>query len=74
MKKIESASVKYLVLQIIAISAAGIILWPLFDLFWCNVISHTKFVYSIPGHLVEPIAFGCVVGLILWVLEKRKVE
>ena len=74
MKKIETTSVKYLVIMILATSIAGMILWPLFDLFWCAVISHTEFVYSIVDHLVEPIIFGCIFGIVLWVLEKKKAK
>ena len=72
MKKIESTSFQYLILQIVAISVAGMVLWPLLDLFWCAVLSHTQFVYSIPDHLVEPIVFGGIVGTVFWVLEKKK--
>ena len=74
MKKVESTSVQYLILQIVAISVAGMILWPLLDLFWCAVISHTEFIYSVPDHIVDPIIFGFMMGTIIWVLEKRKVK
>ncbi len=47
MKKIDNTSVQYLVLQIVAIAVCGMILWPLFDLFWCTVVIHVQFVYSV---------------------------
>ena len=74
MKKIESTSVQYLVLLIVTIAVAGMIIWPLFDMFWCAVISRTEFVYSVVDHLVEPIVFGCIAGMVFWVIEKKKAK
>ena len=74
MKKIESTSVKYLVIMILITAATGVVIWPLLDLLWCTVISQTEFVYSIADHLVEPIIFGCIIGIVFWVLEKKKAK
>lgn len=74
MKKIESTSVQYLILQSVAIAVAGMIIWPLFDLFWCGVITHSEFVYSVTEHIIEPIVFGCIMGLVFWVIDKKKAK
>ena len=74
MKKNESTSIDYLILLIVVIAVMGMIIWPLLDLFWCAIITHTKFVYSIAEHLIEPIIFGCIMGTVFWMLEKKKAK
>ena len=74
MKKIESTSAEYLILQIVAIAIAGMVIWPLLDLFWCAVITHSAFVYSVADHIVEPIIFGCICGLVFWIIERKKAK
>lgn len=71
MKKIETTSTKYLIIQILAIAIMGIIIWPLFDLLICNIFTHTVFTYSVTDHLIEPIIFGCILGVVLWVSERK---
>ena len=72
MKKIESTSVQYLIIQIVGIAVAGMIIWPLFDMFWCAVISHTEFVYTVSEYVLEPIVFGCIAGTVFWVIERKR--
>ena len=74
MKKIESTSVEYLLIMIILIAAMGMILWPLLDLFIAKVITHSEFVYSLAEHVIEPIVFGVILGLVFWSLEKKKIK
>ena len=74
MGKIEKNSVKYLILEIVAISVAGIILWPLFDFLYHTFITNSPFNYSVFEHIVEPIIFGCVAGLVFWLFESKKAK
>ncbi len=71
MSKIEKGSIKHLISLILSIAIAGMILWPLFDLIVCKVFTHTEFVYSVPEHVVEPITFGCILGIVFWILDKK---
>ncbi len=71
MSKVKKGSIKHLILQILSIAIAGMILWPLFDLIVCKIFTHTEFVYSVPEHVVEPITFGCILGIVFWVLDKK---
>ena len=72
MGKIERNSIKYLFLEIIAISIAGIILWPLLDLLYRSFITHSPFNYSVFEYVVEPIIFGCFAGTVFWLFDKKK--
>ena len=72
MGKNDKNSIKYLILEIVSISVAGIILWPLLDLLYHNIITHSPFTYSVFDHIVEPIIFGCIAGLVFWLFSKKK--
>lgn len=71
MKKIEKGSTKHLIVLICAIAIAGIILYPLFDMVFCALITKSEFVYSVPDHVIEPIIFGMIIGIIFWIIEKH---
>ncbi|MDO4741974.1 MAG: hypothetical protein Q4A79_01180 [Candidatus Saccharibacteria bacterium] len=71
MRNIEKNSTKYLIIQILAFSIAGILLWPTFDWLICVLFTHTEFIYSVTDFIIEPILFGCLMGLVLWILENR---
>ena len=72
MKKIEKNSIKYLILDVVSISVAGIILWPILDLLYHNLITNSPFTYSVFEHVVEPIIFGCIMGIMYWSFDRKK--
>ena len=67
MSKIDKTSVVYILLEAVAVSVAGIILWPILDLLYHNIITHSDFNYSVFEHIVGPIVFGCFWGIISWI-------
>lgn len=69
MGKIEKGSFVELVVLIVSISIAGIIIWPILDILFDAVFTHSGFVYSVQDHVVEPIVFGCIVGLVFWTID-----
>lgn len=71
MTKIEKNSIGYLILLIIAISVAGIIIWPLLDLLFHAVFTQSEFVYSPTEHIIEPIIFGIIAGVVFWIFDKK---
>lgn len=40
------------------------ILWPLMDLFWCNVITHSDFSYNFGEYIGGPIIFAFVITIV----------
>lgn len=72
MNKIKKSSYKYLVVLIVAISVAGMILWPLFDFIYSAVFTHSGFNYSVTEYVLKPISFGVVLGLTLWLIGKKQ--
>lgn len=74
MKNIEKDSIKYLAILIITYVIMGLILYPLFDLIYCKLITNTKFVYSFQADVIKPISMGVIMGICLWVVEKNKKE
>lgn len=69
MDKIKKGSIAGLVLYVVGTSIAGIILWPILDFLFDTIFTHSEFVYSVQGHVIEPIIFGCVAGLIFWIFD-----
>ena len=68
----KKGSIKYLVILIIAIIIFGMILYPLFDLIICKFITNSRFIYSVNEHIIKPIFFGIILGLVLWVVDRKK--
>ncbi len=73
-KGIEKGSVQHLIIQIISIIIAGLIIFPLCDFLFCKILQNTNFVYSVNDHIIEPIIFGVIAGLIFWTLDKKSVK
>ena len=72
MKNIERGTIKYLIFLIIAVAVCGMILYPLFDFVLCKFITNSKFDYSIHNHIIQPIIFACVYGLVFWSFDRKK--
>ncbi|MBR3131784.1 hypothetical protein IKG31_04450 [Candidatus Saccharibacteria bacterium] len=53
---------------------AAMILWPLLDLFWSGVISHSEFIYNIKDYIIEPIIFAVIFGLITFFIWKPETK
>ncbi len=71
-KNMEKGSIKYLIIMIILISLFGMILYPLFDLILCKFITNSKFIYSVYDHIIEPIYFGIILGIVFWITDKKR--
>lgn len=65
-------NIKYLVIWIFSIAIFEMILYPLFDLIICKFITNSRFIYSVNEHIIKPIFFGIILGLVLWVVDRKK--
>lgn len=72
MKKIKNKSIRQLILLIVFLSLFGMILYPIFDLIYYKLIAHSAFVYSIKDHIVEPILYGVILGLVSWTVNRKQ--
>ena len=68
----EKGSIKHLIVLIVAISIFGMILYPLFDIIICKFITNSKFVYSVNEHIIKPFIFGIIMGIVFWVIDKKR--
>ena len=73
MVKIERGSIKALVIWVVTFAAVAVILWPILDLLYSAIITHSEFTYSIEEHVVKPVAFGCVGAVVFWAIDKKLV-
>ena len=71
MKKIERGSVQYLLLFTLFLALFGLIFYPLFDLFICQFITNSKFVYSTNSHIIQPVVFACIFGVTFWAIDRK---
>ena len=72
MKNIERGSIKYLFALIITVAICGMILYPIFDLLLCKFITNSNFEYSIHQHIIQPVIFAIVYGIVYWLFEKKR--
>ena len=72
MKKIERGTIKYLIALIIAVAIFGMLLYPLFDFILCKFIKHSNFGYSVHQHIIQPILFAFVYGVVYWLVDKKR--
>ena len=71
-EEIEKGSFKHLIVQIVIMTVLAMILWPIFDLLVCLLFTHSPFAYSPMEHIVKPIIFGVVIGLLFWLPDRAK--
>lgn len=69
MKKLDSKSKEYAVIFGITIAVSGIVLYPLFDIVLCKFITNSEFIYSAHEHIIQPVLFGMIMGIMIYVLE-----
>ena len=71
MKNIERGSIKHLIVLIITIAIMGMILYPIFDLIYCKLITNSEFIYSFHKYIIQSISLACISGTVFWVIDKK---
>lgn len=71
MKNIEKGSIKYLVFLVTIYVIMGLILYPIFDIIYCKLITDSEFVYSIEADVLKPVVICSVMGICSWFIEKN---
>lgn len=69
--ELEKGSKLDLIFQTVGGIISAMIVFPIMDLIFCK-IDKTPFKYTIFNHIIEPIIFGIVFGLITWFIHKRQ--
>ena len=64
MSKIEKGSIASLIIQVVACAIGAMIIWPILDLLYDAIFTHSGFVYSIEEHMTKPMIFGCIAGVL----------
>jgi hypothetical protein len=72
--QIERGSFKHLIFQMIAFTVAALIIFPLGDWLWDLIFTHKGFEFSVGQHIIEPIVFGVVAGLVFWFFDRRAMK
>lgn len=74
MDKIKKGSIPALFIEIAALIVAALIIWPLLDMLFNAVFTHSEFHYSVTAHVVEPIIFGIIGGFIFWIFDRISIK
>ncbi len=74
LEKIRKNRLQSSIIMAVATYIAAAIIWPLFDLFWAKVITHTEFAYSAKSYLLEPIILAVVFGVISYAIWKPETK
>ena len=72
--KIRKNRIKSSFIMALATFVAAVILWPLFDLFWHAVITHSEFTYTLKDYLLEPALFAVIFGIITYICWKPETK
>ena len=52
----------------VACAIGAMIIWPILDLLYDAIFTHSGFVYSIEEHMTKPMIFGCIAGVVFWMV------
>jgi uncharacterized membrane protein len=65
-KKIENVKTQAII-YFVSVFIASLVLFPLLDLFWTNVITHSEFQYNANEYIIQPLIFSVIITLVLYV-------
>ncbi|MBR3319527.1 hypothetical protein IKG06_03415 [Candidatus Saccharibacteria bacterium] len=62
------------IIMALAAFIAAMIIWPLFDLLWAKIITHSEFIYTFREYVVEPAIFAVIFGIIAYFIWKPETK
>lgn len=74
LNKIRKNRILSSIIMAVAALIAAMIIWPLFDLLWAKVISHSDFVYTLKDYVIEPAIFAVIFGIISFAIWKPETK
>ena len=74
MKKIKKGSILSLIYYIVSSSIVTIIIWTLLDFLFSKFITGQVFKYSIYDHIISPIIFGIICGILYFLFDLKELK
>lgn len=65
----EPGTFKLYLVQFLAVFIAAIILWPIFDIIYNAVFTHTAFVYTAHQYILQPLIFAIIFTIISYLID-----
>lgn len=56
-------------IQFIAIFIAAVVLWPIFDIIYNAVFTHSAFVYTAHQYILQPLIFAIIFAIISYLID-----
>ncbi|MBR2861988.1 MAG: hypothetical protein IKB97_00295 [Bacteroidaceae bacterium] len=72
--KIRKNRIKSSIVIAIATFIAAMVIWPLFDLIWTQVLTHSDFTYTLGDYVLEPAIFAVIFGIITYIFWKPETK
>ena len=72
--KIRKNRIKSTLAMALATFVAAMIIWPLLDLLWTKVISHSDFTYTLSDYVLQPAIFAVIFGIITYICWKPETK
>jgi len=74
LSKIRKNRIKSSIAITIVTFIAAAIIWPLLDLLWSSIISHSNFEYTLKAYILEPVIFAIIFGIIAYFTWKPETK
>lgn len=71
LEKMENNKILYCLVYSIMTAIIGLIVWPLLDLIVCKFITNSSFIYSVHQHIIQPVVFGIIMGIMFTFTNKK---
>ena len=65
----EPGTFKLYLVQFIAVFIACIILWPIFDIIYNAVFTHSAFIYTAHQYILQPLIFAIIFAIISYLID-----
>ena len=72
--KIRKNRIKSALITALTTFIAAAILWPLFDLLWRAIITHSEFTYTLKDYVLEPAIFAVIFGIVTYIFWKPETK
>lgn len=74
MKNFIKSKIGIAIISGVTVAVIAIILWPLFDILYCQIFTHSEFNWNVQNHLVQPILVGVFFGIFEYVFDINKIR
>jgi len=65
----EDRGLKFYLIELVAVFIAAIIIWPVFDIIYNAVFTHSEFVYDVHQYIIQPLIFAVIFAIVSYLVD-----